>query len=81
MTEQAEVILFNEQKISAYDPFRAQLAELKTNNEKAVFNYEDPAGNKEARSHIYKLRKTKSAVDRVRKDQKQSDEQVENIQK
>ncbi len=63
-------ILFAEQKIAAYDPFRAQLAELKEGNAKAVFDYEDPKGNKEARSHIFKLRKTKSAIDKVRKEQK-----------
>lgn len=72
MTQENELIVFSEQKITAYDPFRSQLAELKKNNEKAVFDYNDPKGNKDARSHIYKLRQTKSAVDKVRKDQKQA---------
>lgn len=57
--------------IAAYNPFRAQLRELAEDNEKAIFDYEDPAGNKAARSHVYKLRQTKSAVDKVRKDEKQ----------
>jgi hypothetical protein len=64
------VIVFKEEKIEAYDQFRAQLVQLKQSNEKTVFDYEDAQGNKEARSHIYKLRKTKTAVDKVRKDQK-----------
>lgn len=58
--------------IVAYDPFRAQLAQLKEGNAKAVFNYRDPIGNKEARSHVYKLRQTKSAVDKVRKAEKEA---------
>ena len=56
--------------IVAYDEFRAQLGELQKFNSAAVFDYEDPKGNKEARSHIYKLRQTKSAVDKARKDEK-----------
>lgn len=60
------------QPIEAYDEFRAQLAELREWNATAVFNYEDPKGNKEARSHVYKLRQTKSAVDAARKKEKQA---------
>lgn len=58
--------------VAAYDPFRAQLATLKDGNSKAVFDYRDPKGNKEARSHVYKLRQTKAAVDKVRKAEKES---------
>lgn len=57
-------------QIVAYNEFRAQLGELKAFNEQAVFDYEDAKGNKEARSHVYKLRQTKAAVDKVRKDEK-----------
>lgn len=57
--------------IAAYDPFRAQLADLRKLNSQVVFDYEDPKGNKEARSHIHKLRKTKAAVDKARKQEKQ----------
>lgn len=63
-------LIFAQETIVAYDPFRSQLSELKTANSKVVFDYESEKGNKEARSHIYKLRQTKSAVDRVRKEQK-----------
>jgi len=57
-------------EIVAYDEFRAQLAELKEYNDKAVFDYETPKGNKDARSHVHKLRKTKTAVDACRKNEK-----------
>lgn len=70
MTNTAEVIEFNKQEIAAFSEFRSQLAKLRDDNEKAVFDYADPKGNKEARSHIYKLRQTKAAVERVRKEQK-----------
>lgn len=57
-------------EIVAYNEFRAQLAILRDFNDKAVFDYESPRGNKDARSHIYKLRKTKSAVEACRKKEK-----------
>ena len=57
-------------EIVAYNEFRAQLASLREFNDKAVFDYESPRGNKDARSHIYKLRKTKSAVEACRKKEK-----------
>lgn len=57
-------------QIVAYNEFRAQLAELKEINSSTFFNYEDPKGNKEARSHIYKLRQSKAAVEKVRKAEK-----------
>lgn len=56
--------------IVAFNHFREQLGRLQKNNERLVFDYEDPKGNKDARSHIYKLRQTKSAVEKVRKDEK-----------
>lgn len=70
MGQSAQIIEFNKNEITAFNEFRSQLAELRQNNEKAVFDYKSPKGNKEARSHIYKLRQTKSAVDKVRKEQK-----------
>lgn len=71
MSNTAELIEFNKHEIEAFSEFRSQLATLEHDNKKAVFNYADPKGNKEARSHIYKLRQTKSAVEKVRKEQKQ----------
>lgn len=52
--------------LAVYDPFRAQLAELGAHNKSLVFDYETPAANKEARSHIYKLRQVKAALDKAR---------------
>ena len=56
--------------IAIYEPFRAQLGDLKKLNDETMFNYEDPKGNEAARSHVYKLRRTKSAVDEARKTEK-----------
>ena len=51
--------------------FYKQLEEAKKVNEQTIFQYETPAGNKAARSHIYKLRQSKSAVEKKRKETKQ----------
>lgn len=56
--------------VAIYNPFRQQLAEIKNHNAKLVFDYADPEGNKEARSHVYKLRQTKAAIDKARKAEK-----------
>jgi colicin import membrane protein len=53
--------------LAVYDEFRAQIAELSAHNNTLVFDYASPSGNKEARSHIYKLRQTKAALDKARK--------------
>lgn len=56
--------------IAAYVPFYAQLAELEESNEAIVFDYESKKGNKEARSHVYKLRQANAELERTRKDVK-----------
>jgi len=56
--------------VAAYTPFYAKLAALEKENSELVFSYEDPRGNKEARSHVYKLRQTKGALERKRKEAK-----------
>jgi hypothetical protein len=56
--------------IAVYNEFRDQLADLENKNAKAAFDYEDPKGNKAARSHIYELRKIKGSLDRARKAEK-----------
>lgn len=53
-------------EIAAYQPFYAELAELEKNNAALAFDYESPKGNKEARSHVYKLRQTKGALEKAR---------------
>lgn len=48
-----------------------QMAELETENNKVVFDYADPKGNKAARSHVYKIKKGRSALEDTRKAEKQ----------
>lgn len=56
--------------ITAYNPFRAKIAEMQEVNAKTIFQYNTPKGNTEARSYIYKLRQSKAEVERVRKAEK-----------
>lgn len=49
-----ELVKFNE--------VTAAIAEYKAENANLAFNYEDPEGNKDARSHIYKLRQVKTKI-------------------
>lgn len=53
-----------------FKPFQVQIDEFKEINEKTVFNYDDPKGNKEARSHVAKLRKVKTPIKTAHKDAK-----------
>lgn len=52
--------------LAIYNEHRAKLAELKQYNASLHFDYATPDGNKAARSHIYKLRQSKTAVDEAR---------------
>ncbi|MBV8060808.1 MAG: hypothetical protein JO253_04700 [Alphaproteobacteria bacterium] len=65
-----EIIDKQESSVAAYAPFYAELVKLEADNAALVFNYETPKGNKEARSHVFSLRKTKGALERVRKEAK-----------
>ena len=67
-----EVLDKPESKIAAYQPFYAQLAELEQTNAALVFDYESKKGNKEARSHVYAMRKSKTALEAIRKEEKES---------
>ncbi|MES2048828.1 MAG: hypothetical protein V4447_10535 [Pseudomonadota bacterium] len=58
-------------QVAAFTPFYAQLAELKDNNTALTFDYESTKGNKEARSHIFKLRQSKAALEKARKEEKE----------
>jgi hypothetical protein len=62
----SEVVDVPVSAVAAYVPFYAELAGLEKDNAAVVFDYESKAGNKEARSHIYKLRKTKAALEAAR---------------
>ena len=57
-------------EIKAYDSFRAELTEMQTKNATLVFDYESKQGQKEARSHIHLLRKSKAALEGARKEAK-----------
>lgn len=70
ITAQAEILPM-ETKIVVYTPLRNQLAELKKQNQSLVFDYESKKGNADARSYVYKLRQTKSAVESARKKEKE----------
>lgn len=50
-----------------FDQVRADIAAYKKENLELEFDYEDPQGNKEARSHIYKLRQTKTKIADIHK--------------
>jgi colicin import membrane protein len=70
MNQAAELIPFNPQEIKPFSEFESQLAKLKDDNSKAVFDYASAKGNKEARSHIFTIRKIKGDLERARKDAK-----------
>lgn len=53
-------------EITQYNSVRADLAALEEQNRALVFVYHEPAGNKNARSHVYKLRQKKADIERVR---------------
>lgn len=65
-----ELIESKEFAVAAYKPFYAQLEELEKNNQAIAFDYESAKGNKEARSHVYKLRQSKAALEKTRKEEK-----------
>jgi len=56
--------------LAPYEPIRAQIAELKAANANTVFKYEEPKGNKLARSHVASLRTVKGDIERKRKELK-----------
>lgn len=62
-----EILEKTQSAVAVYQPFYAQLAQLERDNKSLVFNYEDPKGNKEARSYVNSLRLTKGALERTRK--------------
>jgi hypothetical protein len=71
MTNTAEVISITQDKpLAVYNEFRTQLQELKQRNAMLVFDYTSKSGNKEARSYVHTLRRTKTAVDAARKAEK-----------
>ena len=70
MTKKTEILDNPKNEIAAYIPFYSELAQLEKDNAALVFDYESSKGNKEARSHVWKLRQTKGALEKVRKEKK-----------
>ncbi len=54
-------------EIIQYNSVRDEVEQLKKLNSDLAFAYDTPEGNKNARSHVYKLRTKKADVERVRK--------------
>lgn len=52
--------------ITQYDPLKAKVAELVAANRSTTFQYEDPKGNKLARSHVFQLRAVRGEIERTR---------------
>ena len=53
--------------LAPFDEVVAEIEKFKVLNEKLAFDYEDPKGNKDARSHIYSLRRIKGRIDGIHK--------------
>ena len=66
MSTAEQHVMFAEDRLALYEPFRAQLSALVEENARVVFDYTTKAGQDEARSYIYKLRRTKKPVDDAR---------------
>lgn len=57
-------------ELAVFDVVTATLAKCKVENTTLVFDYADPDGEKDARSHIAKLRKVKTKISNVHKEAK-----------
>ncbi len=53
-----------------FDKVKAEIEAFKEENRSLVFDYEDPKDNREARSHVHKLRGVKTQISVVHKDLK-----------
>lgn len=66
MSAVEQEVLPIEQPLECFKPFVAELAKMERENKSLVFDYASPKGVAAAKSHIYKLRKTKKPVDDAR---------------
>ena len=69
MTEQ-ELVEPKTNELAVFDEVAQIIAKWKVENEKLVFEYDTPQGEKDARSHIAKLRKVKTKVGEIHKEAK-----------
>ncbi len=53
-----------------YQDLKAELQRMAEENAAKTFDYEDPTGNKAARSHVYRIRQLKGAIEKRRKELK-----------
>lgn len=65
-----EVLDKPQSAVALYVPFYSELTRLEEQNTSLVFDYEGKKGNADARSHVHKLRLTKGALERARKEAK-----------
>ena len=64
-------IIAPEKKVQQYfATFENQMVLLEEDNQSLVFEYETKDGEKEARSHVHALRRSKTAIETARKDEK-----------
>lgn len=63
-------VVEKQKPLVAFDALEAKLTAFERENANLVFNYETPQGEKEARSHIYKLRQVKGNIVKIHKDVK-----------
>lgn len=66
MTDTVKQEILEPCKIEAYNPFRGTVMQLIEENKTIAFDYETAKGEKEARSYIYKLRQSKTAIENKR---------------
>lgn len=57
-------------ELAVFDEVKAIIAKYKVENKTLEFDYASPAGEKDARSHIAKLRKVKTAISDIHKEAK-----------
>lgn len=66
-TGQQTLVEGKDSQLAVFSPAEAMIAEYAEENMNLVFDYRDPIGNKEARSHIFKLRKVKTKITDIHK--------------
>jgi hypothetical protein len=62
------ILIEAKDQLAIYSPVLRQLAEISELNNSLVFDYSSKQGEKEARSHVYKLKKFKTIAEKARKD-------------
>lgn len=67
-TAEKQEVVQPDNALAPYDEFRSQLATLKAENAKTIFEYDTPKGNAAARSYCRKLASTAVAIDTRRKE-------------